>query len=183
MIWSKISDNYCREARLSRARQWRIDWQHYLLLLVTAKILVLTGCSEPGREAGISGHAEYHRACSTCHARDGKGRPPTFPPLAGSEWLDMGPESVALVILVGLKGEIEVAGQRYRGYMPHMRQIQDAELASILGYISERWAGWEELPDLPKIAEIRAFAGDRPMLQSREQLEQLLQQRREQPQP
>lgn len=137
-------------------------------------ILLLAGCAEPGEEAAIAGHNEYQRACSTCHGRDGAGRPPTFPPVAGSEWLEMGPESVAFVVLLGLKGEIEVAGQRYRGYMPHMRQLPDDDLASILGYIGERWAGWDELPGPEQIAQLRAFAADREMLEGREDLEHLL---------
>lgn len=144
------------------------------VLLPALLALVLAGCGEPGEEAGIAGHAEYQHTCSTCHGRDGEGRAPTFPPLAGSEWLEMGPESVALVVLLGLKGEIEVAGRTWRGYMPHLRQLPDADVAGILGYIDQRWAGWDEVPGPARIAELRGFAERHAMLEGREDLERLL---------
>jgi len=141
---------------------------------------LLAGCGEQSDEPLAFGELEYQRFCSTCHGIDGTGRPPSFPPLAGSEWMDMGPESVALIALVGLRGEIEVAGRTYRGYMPPMTQLSDQQIAAILSYLPEAgWAAWTELPDSERIAELReraetleVFIGRAPLERALEELSQ-----------
>lgn len=141
---------------------------------VLAAGLWLAGCSDEPKEPMQPGEAEYVRYCSTCHARDGAGRPPGFPPLAGSEWLELGPEAVSLIVLLGLRGEIEVAGQTYRGYMPTMRQVSDADMTAILGFINEQWAGWESVPNADEVAQLREFAAGEELLEGRAELEQAL---------
>ncbi len=140
-----------------------------------ALLWFLTGCGEQPEQPLATGEAEYRKFCSTCHGVDGGGRPPTFPPLAGSEWLDMGPDAVALVVLVGLKGEIEVAGRTYRGYMPPMTQLSDAQIAAVLGYLAEAgWAGWPGSPNAGRIAELRQRAAALEMFVGRADLEAAL---------
>jgi len=136
--------------------------------------LWLTGCSDEPDVPMQPGEAEYVRYCSTCHARDGAGRPPTFPPLAGSEWLELGPEAVSLVVLLGLRGEIEVAGRTYRGYMPNMRQVDDEELAALLGYIRGQWADWSGTPDAGRLAALRELTAGGDLLEGRAGLERML---------
>ena len=134
------------------------------------------GCSDAPDEPLRAGEEPYRRYCATCHGTDGAGKAPAFPPLAGSEWLALGPDAVALVVLLGLKGEIEVAGRTYRGYMPPMPQISDDELAATLGFLVE--AGWADWPDggpgAGRIAELRARVADRGILEGRTDLESLL---------
>jgi len=151
------TDRYCRRA-----------------IALVAAGLFLVGCSDEPKEPLQPGEAEYIRYCSTCHSSDGLGRPPTFPPLAGSEWLELGPEAVSLIALVGLRGEIEVAGRTYRGYMPTMRQLDDSEIKLILDYIDQQWADWESIPATEEIAALRARVADEPVLEGREALERLL---------
>ena len=151
------TDRYCRRA-----------------IALVAAGLFLVGCSDEPDEPLQPGEAEYVKYCSTCHSSDGLGRPPTFPPLAGSEWLELGPEAVSLIALLGLRGEIEVAGQTYRGYMPTMRQLDDAEIKLILDYIDQQWADWESVPLTEDIAALRVRVADEPLLEGREPLERLL---------
>src|SRR6056297_1674942 len=153
----KTTDRYCRRA----------------IALVAAGLL-LAGCSDEPDEPLEPGEAQYVQYCSACHARDGAGRPPTFPPLAGSEWLDLGPEAVSLVVLLGLRGEIEVAGLTYRGYMPTMRHLEDAEIKLILDHIDGQWADWPRVPEIEEIAELRARIADEVLLEGREALERVL---------
>ncbi len=142
---------------------------------IIAAGLWLVGCSdEPDAPLAI-GEAEYIRYCSTCHGRGGAGRPPSFPPLAGSEWLELGPEAVSLLVLLGLRGEIEVAGRTYRGYMPGMRQIDDYELAALLGFIGSQWAQWADTPDVERIGVLRELMAGKASLEGKADLEQLLQ--------
>jgi mono/diheme cytochrome c family protein len=152
-------------------RQRRTGYCSLLLLLATAW---LTGCSDQPEQPAAPGQAEYKKYCATCHAPDGSGRPPTFPPLAGSEWLALGPEASALIVLQGLKGEIQVAGRTYRGYMPSMRQLSDAELAAILEFVGARWADWGEPLGPDRVAELRAFSEGRDMLEGRAGLDAAL---------
>ncbi|MFO7762589.1 MAG: cytochrome c [Wenzhouxiangellaceae bacterium] len=141
---------------------------------IVAAGLALAGCSDEPDVPLQPGESEYVRYCSTCHGRDGAGRPPTFPPLAGSEWLELGPEAVSLVVLLGLRGEIEVAGTTYRGYMPHMRQVDDEELAALLGFIAGQWAQWDGTPDAGQLAALRERIADEDLLEGRADLERLL---------
>lgn len=141
-------------------------------LIAVAATVLLAGCEGPPPSTGLAGEAEYLRACATCHGSSGEGRAPTFPPLAGSEWLDLGPDATALIVIHGLKGEIEVAGRTYRGYMPPMNQVSDADVAAILGYIGERWAeGWVDADDATRIAQLRAHGEDQPIIDGRADLE------------
>lgn len=154
---NKTTDRYCRRA----------------IALVAAGLL-LAGCSDEPDEPLEPGEAQYVQYCSACHSRDGAGRPPTFPPLAGSEWLDLGPDAVSLIALLGLRGEIEVSGRTYRGYMPTMRQLDDEEIRLILEYIDQQWADWETVPSTEEIASLRSRVADQPLLEGREALERVL---------
>ena len=146
-------------------------------LITAAAALLLSGCGEPTPSTGLAGEAEYLRACATCHGNSGEGRASAFPPLAGSEWLALGPDAIALVVIHGLKGEIEVAGRTYRGYMPPMSQVSDADVAAILGYLDARWAeGWDDADDAFRITQLRADGVDQAIIDGRADLEARLDQ-------
>ncbi|NKI35843.1 cytochrome c [Wenzhouxiangella sp. XN79A] len=139
-------------------------------------VLLFTTACAPDPDELVEGQEPYLRFCASCHGNEGGGKPPAFPPIAGSEWLDLGPDAIALVVLGGLSGEIEVAGRTYRGYMPPMRQLSDQEIAGLLGYIGRAWTDWERLPEPARIAELRPLvAGNRPT-QGLDGLEALLEQ-------
>lgn len=128
---------------------------------------LLAGCQPQGgsSEPLAFGQEPYLRYCASCHGNQGQGKPPTFPPLANSEWLDLGSEAVGLIVLYGLKGEIEVAGRTYRGYMPPMQHISDDDIASILTYMNRDWVGLEAEVSSADIARLRnAFQDPRSPL-------------------
>ncbi len=57
--------------------------------------------------------------------------PGVFPPLVGSEWVTGPPETLVRIILNGLQGPIEVAGQTYNGAMPAWaQQLSGQEIAA-----------------------------------------------------
>jgi mono/diheme cytochrome c family protein len=67
------------------------------------------------------GKAIYARDgfCITCHQKDGKGLPNAgFPPLTGTKWVTGSENRLIKIVLNGLYGPIEVAGQKYRGDVP-----------------------------------------------------------------
>lgn len=118
------------------------------------------------------GQEPYLRHCASCHDNDGSGKPPAFPPLAGSEWLDIGPHAVALISLYGLRGEIEVDGRTYRGFMPPMRHLDDRDIAELIGYIGASWANWDDAIDAEDVRALRGRLSRNQPLQGREGLEQ-----------
>jgi len=120
------------------------------LLVFVMPAVLLTGCGEPPPPGELAfGQEPYLRYCASCHGNQGQGKPPTFPPMANSEWLELGNDALGLIVLYGLRGEIEVAGQTYRGYMPPMQHISDADIAALLTYINTTWGPG----DAPMVAE------------------------------
>jgi mono/diheme cytochrome c family protein len=147
----------------------------WLLSLVLA--LLLTGCGDDRPPAGelAEGQEPYLRWCAQCHGNQGEGKPPAFPPLAGSEWLDLPDEALALIVLYGLRGPIEVAGRSYNGYMPPMQHLRDADIADLIGYMLSAWGGRESGLSEADVAGLRgAFQGRRPPLSGLEGVEDAL---------
>jgi mono/diheme cytochrome c family protein len=137
---------------------------------------LLAGCgggSESG-EPAVEGEAAFGRYCAGCHGMQGQGRPPAFPPLAASEWLALPPEGLTAIVLLGLRGEIEVAGQAYAGYMPPMQHIDDERVAEIVRYVKRRWS--QAAPDWTAgdVAALRAELGDRRTPEGRAGVERIL---------
>lgn len=114
---------------------------------LAALVLLLVGCGEPPPPPGelAFGQEPYLRYCASCHGNQGLGKPPTFPPLANSEWLELGNDALGLIVLYGLRGEIEVAGRRYRGYMPPMQHISNEDIAALLTYTNAAWGSGETM--------------------------------------
>ena len=77
---------------------------------------------------------DTYQVCSACHQMNGKGIPGQFPPLADSEWVTGGTKRLSLIILKGLSGPIEVAGQTYNGAMPG-QNLTDDQLAAVMTHI------------------------------------------------
>ncbi|WP_376694601.1 c-type cytochrome [Wenzhouxiangella sp. EGI_FJ10409] len=137
---------------------------------------MLAGCggSDGPDQAQSPGEAAFGRHCAGCHGMQGQGRPPAFPPLAGSEWMALPPEALTAIVLLGLRGEIEVSGRVYAGYMPPMQHIDDARVADIVAYVKLNWA--EDAPDwtAADVAGLRSALAGRPVPEGREGLERLL---------
>lgn len=76
-----------------------------------------------------------YAACAACHQPTGKGLPGVFPPLVGSEWLAGNPERTIAVVLKGMMGPVEVAGQKYNGAMTPHEHLSDKDISAILTYV------------------------------------------------
>ncbi len=129
--------------------------------------LALIGCGDGNSlpDELAPGQEPYLRWCASCHGNAGEGKPPTFPPLAGSEWLDLPDEGLAMIILYGLRGEIEVAGRTYRGYMPPMQHLSDQDIAEVVVFMVDQWGDRESDFDVNEVRQLReAFQGRRPPL-------------------
>ncbi|MGJ8644987.1 MAG: PA14 domain-containing protein [Luteolibacter sp.] len=102
---------------------------------------ILLALSSAGTLRAQDGGQLYELYCSACHGVDGKGAGEgTFPPLAGSEWLQGDARRAVLIVLKGLEGPIEVSGKAYNLAMPpHEASLSDQQILSIINYVTRAW--------------------------------------------
>lgn len=91
-----------------------------------------------------SGRQLYLNTCSGCHGTDGGGLARFAPPLVGSEWVLGNEKRLALILLHGLEGPIEINKRVYDApeimpVMPSHSTMDDGSLTAILTYIRNEW--------------------------------------------
>lgn len=100
--------------------------------------------TETEKEQFALGRKYYLSTCSGCHGNDGEGVRRFAPPLKGSEWVLDDEKRLALIVLHGIEGALEVAGIRYDQpeilpVMPGHSTLDDNSIAAILTYIRNAW--------------------------------------------
>jgi putative membrane-bound dehydrogenase-like protein len=90
------------------------------------------------------GRQHYLTTCSGCHGTDGAGLSRFAPPLIGSDWVLGDEKRLALILLHGMEGPVEVNRKVYDvpdilPVMPAHSTMDDATLTSILMYIRNEW--------------------------------------------
>jgi mono/diheme cytochrome c family protein len=90
------------------------------------------------------GRQQYLNVCSGCHGTQGKGMARIAPPLAGSQWVTGSEQRLALLVLHGIEGAIQVNGHTYDApqilpTMPAMSNLDDPTITNILNYIRNEW--------------------------------------------
>lgn len=90
------------------------------------------------------GRQQYLTACAGCHGMDGAGLNRFAPPLIDSEYVLGDQKRLALILLHGMEGPLEVAGRLYdapaiQSEMPALSTLDDATIAAILTYIRNDW--------------------------------------------
>jgi mono/diheme cytochrome c family protein/glucose/arabinose dehydrogenase len=100
--------------------------------------------TEDQQKLFADGRQQYLGVCAGCHGTNGEGTRRLAPPLAGSEWVIGDERRLALLVLHGIEGEMEVAGKRYGvpdilPVMPSHSPLDDAAITSILIYIRNEW--------------------------------------------
>jgi mono/diheme cytochrome c family protein len=109
-----------------------------------------------------AGRRVYENACQTCHQANGRGVSGIFPPVVGSRWVTGDPATLVRIVLGGLRGPIEVAGETYNGAMPAWaNQLSDDEIAAVLTYIRQ-WEANSAGPVEPSlVADLRPESEER----------------------
>jgi mono/diheme cytochrome c family protein len=87
----------------------------------------------------VSGSQIYNSRCATCHQSNGQGVSGAFPTLVGTEWVeDEG--RIIRILLHGMQGEVEVAGEVYNGNMPAWGGVlDDREIAAVITHVRQSW--------------------------------------------
>ena len=103
------------------------------------------------------GKQVYAMTCAACHQATGLGVEGTYPPLAASEWVTGDEGKLVRIILHGMTGPIEVAGETYSGAMPPWGGVlKDADVAAVSTYIRNSWGNKAAAVATAKVASIRS---------------------------
>ncbi|SFA99286.1 DUF7133 domain-containing protein [Algoriphagus aquimarinus] len=99
---------------------------------------------EKGMQQFAQGRQKFLVTCAGCHGSDGAGATRMGPPLADSEWVLGDERRLAMILLHGLEGPIDVAGKTYDApdilpVMPAHSTMDDGSIAAILTYIRNEW--------------------------------------------
>ena len=97
-----------------------------------------------GRKQFAAGRQAFLTYCVGCHGANGKGVRRFAPPLAGSEWVTGDVNRLALILLHGIEGPINVKNQHFDvpeilPVMPSHSTLADGDIANILTYIRNEW--------------------------------------------
>ncbi len=92
----------------------------------------------------VLGRQHYLSTCSGCHGTDGAGLNRFAPPLIGSDWVLGDEKRLALILLHGIEGPLEVAEKIYDvpdilPSMPSNSTMDDTSITAILIYIRNEW--------------------------------------------
>jgi len=111
---------------------------------------------------GPDGKVVYSTTCAACHQATGEGVEGTYPPLANSEIVNGDEAKVIRIVLNGLTGPVEVAGETYSGMMPPWGGVlKDPEIAAVLTYVRSTWGNKGAPITTAKVAAIRAATSSR----------------------
>lgn len=102
------------------------------------------GLAEDELKQFALGRQQYLSICAGCHGTDGRGIRRFAPPLVQSEWVLGDDKKLALILLHGMEGPVEVNGIKYDApdilpVMPSHSVIDDGDIAAILTYIRNEW--------------------------------------------
>lgn len=87
-----------------------------------------------------AGKGIYNALCVGCHQPAGTGMEGLAPALVNSEWVLGKPEVLPRILLHGLAGPIQVAGQSWNLEMPPLgAALSDEQIAGVLTYIRREW--------------------------------------------
>ncbi len=97
----------------------------------------------------------YLANCSMCHHPTGVGARGVYPPLAGSDWLKNRRPDAIRAVVSGLKDEIVVNGDTYRGQMPAVI-LDDQDVADALTFVLGSWGNPGGRVTAAEVAAVRA---------------------------
>lgn len=136
--------------------------------LLALSVLALLGAASPSSDAAKPspealerGKAVYMKTCVACHQPNGQGLAPVFPPLDGSEWLQLDNTVLAKLVLRGLQGPIKVKGADYNMVMaPLADALKDGEVADVLNYVRATYGKGGPLADEALVKAAREASKD-----------------------
>lgn len=96
--------------------------------------------------------------CATCHQATGQGLAPTFPPLAGADYLLADKERAIHQTMFGSQEPITVNGVQYPGKVMTVVELTDQEVVDVVNYILNSWGNEGGTVTLDEVKAIRGAA-------------------------
>lgn len=112
-----------------------------------------------GEDLAATGQRIYSTVCIACHQPTGQGLPPMFPPLSGSDWVNVKkPDRMIRMVLHGFTGPFTLNGKPFASPAPLMPPqggaLSDEQIAGVLTYVRSNF-GNKAGPVSP--AEVKAI--------------------------
>ena len=112
------------------------------LIAVAASLLSAASpclAADPPASAYPAGASVFQANCAVCHGPKGAGQPSLAPPLttypARYASIAEGRRQLAMTVLNGMFGAIDVEGKHFDFKMPQFDQLDDATLAAVLNFV------------------------------------------------
>lgn len=125
----------------------------------------------PAAAAVPDGAAIFAQTCQMCHQANGQGIPGSFPPQAGSPFVNGDKTRLIRIVLNGLQGPVTVDGKHYNNVMPPWKMRTDAELAAVITYVRSHFGNNSSAVTPEEVARERAATASRPTPWTIEELE------------
>jgi len=114
------------------------------------------------KPAAVDGSKIFATTCVVCHQLDGLGKEQLYPPLAASEWVLGDENKLIRIILGGLTGPVEVAGETFNSAMPGWGPVlEDKDIAAVATYIRGSWGNKAGPISAAKVKAIRSATASR----------------------
>jgi mono/diheme cytochrome c family protein len=110
-----------------------------------------------GAQLFEQGKKVYANSCAVCHAADGQGHPPGFPPLAHNQAIGM--ESAHNPIRMVLNGGYPPSTQgnpKPHGMPPFAQSLSDQEVAAVVTYIRMAWGNHGTPVSPQQVSDLRS---------------------------
>jgi mono/diheme cytochrome c family protein len=108
-------------------------------LAATLGLLTVPAFADPAPPRYPAGATAFQANCSVCHGAKGAGTPSLAPPLtsypARYAASDAGRRQLAITVLNGMFGGIDVQHQHFDFKMPDFARLEDATLAAVLNFV------------------------------------------------
>ena len=112
--------------------------------------------------AAVDGSKMFSTTCAACHQLSGEGLEERYPPLVASEWVLGSDARLVRIILQGLMGPVDVAGQSFDGAMPAWGGVlKDPEIAAVATYVRSAWGNKAAPITAATVAAIRNATSSR----------------------
>ena len=109
----------------------------------------------PAAAAGPVGGEAQFATCAVCHQATGLGMPTTFPPLAGSEYVNGAPTKHIAIVLHGRPGPVTVKGQSFNSTMAPLGTMSDDDIAAAINYERSSWGNNGVHVTAAQVADVR----------------------------
>ena len=116
---------------------------------------------QPKGNNGPNGKKIFSTYCAACHQPTGMGLPGQFPPLAGSDWVNVdSPNRVVRIVLYGFKGPVTVNGTQFNNSMPPWKPVlKPDEIAAVLTFVRQN-KEWGNHAPAVKVEQVNTITGD-----------------------